>query len=493
MKKSLLSLCKRPAAVLAVAAVFCSTGIAQEAAAFRRFATKDGKTFHAAVTARTGTSVSFKLENGKPLTLRLTDLSDPDQQFLLRWTKFKDELMNNVEFARVTVKEMLELTGYQSFEFDIRGNHIFVEAEVGGKPMNLMVDTGAQSSVLHVEAAKEAGLNVGPFDQEIYGVAGKTKAAVTSGVNIKLGDVKVENRKLLAANLSEAGMDPKEAGGILGADFLREMDAVISYREGRMFLKPKGKADPAAKPGANAKVAAEFRRWSKADGTSFVAALDDKNEKEAIFRFNTGQTAPLPLEKLSESDRDVVAKWSKLRDNLAKNPEFATLTVKELLELRKWQSFKYRLSGNHILVDGSVGDTKATFLIDTGAFSGVFHIEFTQKAKLEMGPMDQEIRGIGGTAPAAITKCPILKMGDAVITNREMLSADLFKFSGGFGKNHDGIFGADFLRQLDGLISYKDGLMFLRPENSDKADESKDKPAEGKTEGAKPADAKEKP
>jgi hypothetical protein len=86
--------------------------------------------------------------------------------------------------------------------------------------------------------------------------------------------------------------------------------------------------------------------------------------------------------------------------------------------------------------------------------------------------MDQVIHGIGGTAPAALTKVPSLKMGDATIEGRTLLSADLFKdmnIPGGKG-DHDAIFGADFLRELDGVISYKEARIFLKPDNADKSD-----------------------
>ena len=449
------------------------TAWAETTASLRRFVGRDGKTFYAAVQSRTDTAVTFKMQNGATSTSRISDLSEPDQQFVRRWTKFKDELMNNAEFSKVTIKELLELRGYQSFEFDIRGNHIFVETEVNAKPMTLMVDTGAFSSVFHVEAAKAAGLEIGPMDQKIRGVAGDAPAAVTKVPSIKLGDVEVTNRKLLSADLSPAGINPDECGGILGADFLREMDAVISYREGRMFLKPNGAAASAEKK-TEPKALSEFRRWNMVDGKSFVAALTDKNEKEAIFRFQgKAQPSPLPLDRLVPADLDAVKNWSKLKDDLAKQKEFTSLTVKELLELRSYQSFEYRLDGNHVLVDGFVGDTKATFLIDTGAYGGCLHLEFTKRAKLEMGPMDQKIQGIGGTAPAAITKVPLLKMGEAVIKDRELLTTDLFRSedkNAPVKGNHDAIFGADFLRQLDAVINYKEGRMFLRPDNSDKAD-----------------------
>lgn len=174
--------------------------------------------------------------------------------------------------------------------------------------------------------------------------------------------------------------------------------------------------------------------------------------------------------KLSDTDRHLVEQWSKLRDDLAKRPEFRSLTVKELLELRNYQSFDYRLSGNQILVDGTIKEVKTRFLIDTGAHGCVVHLEFARKAGLEVGPLTDKIYGIGGEAPAARTKVPVMKLGEAVIENREVLSADLFKDAGtleGQGE-FDAIFGADFLRELDTVISYKENRMFLRPEISDK-------------------------
>ncbi len=456
---------------------------AQEASVYRRFSTRDGKSFYAVVVEKTPTSVTLKLQDGKKVTRTLRELADPDQNFVRKWTKFKDDLLNNSEFAKLTVKEMLELRGYQSFEFDIEGNHIYVEGQVNGKDMRFMVDTGADSSLIHAGSAEEAALEMGPFDVKIRGVGGVAMAAVTTVPSIKLGDAVIEKRKLLATDLFQKGKFQKTYDVIFGADFLRELDAVISYREGRMFLKPDNvnkvaapKEGGAAPAGA---VKAEFRRWTMADGKTFMAALTDKNETSAVYRFQDGRIAPLELAKLSDTDKHMVEGWSKLKDDLAKQPEFRTLTVKELLELRNYQSFDYRLSGNHILIDGTVKETKARFLIDTGAHGCVLHLGFAEKAGLEIGPMDQKIFGIGGEAPAANTQVPVMKIGDAVIENREVMTADLFKDTGaleGQG-DYDALFGADFLRELDTVISYKENRMFLRPEISDKADTAPDKPA----------------
>ena len=426
------------------------------------------------MTAKTNTSVTFQLQNGKTATQAIRLLSAPDGEFVRKWTKFKDDLLRNAEFSSITLKDLLTMRGYQGFEYEIEGNHIFVEGELSGKPARFMIDTGASTTLIHDGAAKELGLEMGPYDQKIYGVAGSQDAAITKVPSLRVGDALIENRKILATDLFKAGSGGgrmKQFDVIFGADFLRELDAVITYREGRIFLKPDNLKAPTGKP---VEVKDEFRRWTNTEGKTFQGALVDKDDTKgtATFRLSDKRTAVLAYDKLDETSRESISKWSKLRDDLAKNPEFKTLTVKELLDLRKYQSFEYRLEGNHILVTGAVGKMKANFLVDTGAGGLSLHLGFSKIAGLEMGPMDQIISGIGGDAPACITKVPELTLGDVVIRDREGLSADIFKndatASAGRG-NHDALFGADFMRQLDAVINYKEGRMFLKPDLSDAA------------------------
>ena len=458
----------RQVPVLLAAATLGLAGLASgdDAVALRRFSLRDGRSFQAAIVSKTDSSVTLKLQNGRTEVTPLALLSEPDRNHVNKWSAFKDALLKNAEFSKTTVQEVLEMRGYQTFEFEIEGNHIFVEGELNGKPQKFMIDTGAASSLLDLKAAEGAGLEIGPMTEKISGVAGEAPAAVVRVPSLKMGDAHITNRKLLAADIFDKIPGPRTYGAIFGGDFLRELNAVISYREGRMFLKVDNSA--AADKGAAAP-RQEFRRWTATDGRVMTAALDDRTETEATFRMQNGQRAKLPIDKLSADDQAVIAKWNPLKDKLAVNPEFNRLSVRELLELRGYQSLEYRLSGNHIVIDGEANGVKARFLMDTGAHGGVFHIDFAKTAKLDVGPMDQWIYGIGGKAPAAIVKVKTMKLGDAVIENREMLGADLLGQMKALGSSHDAIFGADFMRELDAVISYKEGRMFLRPSMGDKA------------------------
>jgi hypothetical protein len=102
-------------------------------------------------------------------------------------------------------------------------------------------------------------------------------------------------------------------------------------------------------------------------------------------------------------------------------------------------------------------------MIDTGAGSSVLHVEWAKETGCDVGPMDQTVFGIGGKAPAAITKVPVLTMGRAKFENRQLLSVDLFKQLGG-NRAYGAIFGADFMRETDAVITYREQKVFLQPD-----------------------------
>ena len=100
-----------------------------------------------------------------------------------------------------------------------------------------MIDTGADSSLLHVDAAKKFGCEVGPMDQFVWGIGGKAPAAVSMIAKLTMGEAVLTKRKVLATDLTR-GDEDTEMGyvGLFGADFMRELEAVITYTEDRIFL-----------------------------------------------------------------------------------------------------------------------------------------------------------------------------------------------------------------------------------------------------------------
>jgi len=427
---------------------------------FRTFTDAGGRKVEAILIDKNETEVMLKLRNGKPAKFAIAKLSPGDQEFVKGFDPAKDLFLKKC--TTLTVRQLLELRGYESFDFRIEGNHIHVSGEMNGKKTRFLVDTGAGSSVIHLEAAKAAQCEVGPMDQTIYGIAGTAPAALTQVKTIKLGESIINDQTLLSADLFEDHPEgvPKDFDAIFGADFLTRLDAVIDYKEYRMFLKPD--LSDATEVAPNADGDYDFRLFKGDDGKVYRGEVKAKTSSAVTLKLAMGKEIQLPVASLSEDDEEYLANWTPERDIFMR--KCRSLVVQDLLELRKYQSFEYERRGNHIFVDGELNGVKMPFMIDTGAGSTLLDVTAAKAAKCDIGAMDQRIRGIGGEAPAAITKVRKLQMGRALIENRTLLSADLFTHLGDNPqRDYGAIFGADFLRELSAVVNYRESRVFLRP------------------------------
>ncbi len=456
-------LLRRPRRLIAVsvlAALLPLTVSADDEQEFRTFTDDSGRQVKAILIDKNESTVMLKLQNGKNAKFEIAKLSAEDQEFVKGFDPAKDLFLKKC--TTLTVRELLELRGYESFDFRIEGNHIHVNGEMNGVKTRFLIDTGAHSSVIHIDAAKAAECEIGPMDQEIYGIGGKAPAALTEVKKIKLGESIINDQTLLSADLFEdhpAGV-PKDFDAIFGADFLSRLDAVIDYKEYRMFLKPDLSDAAVVDPNADGDL--DFRLFKGDDGKVYRGEVKTKTSSAVTLKLTTGKEVQLSINALSEDDEEYLANWSPERDIFMR--KCRSLVVQDLLELRKYQSFEYERRGNHIFVDGELNGVKMPFMIDTGAGSTLLDVTAAKEAKCDIGPMDQKIRGVGGEAPAAITKVRKIQMGRALIENRTLLSADLFLQLGeNPDRSYGAIFGADFLRELSAVVNYRESRVFLRP------------------------------
>ena len=148
----------------------------------------------------------------------------------------------------------------------------------------------------------------------------------------------------------------------------------------------------------------EYRDFVGSNGKTIQAILVDRSneKKKAVLKLKSGQRVVVDYDTLSEGDQEFVKEWSK--DRAVFLQQCQGLTVRELLELRGYESFKFKLDNNSMIVEGELNGNPAKFLIDTGAHSSVLHVQSAEKMGCRVGPMDQKIRGIGGEAPAAWTE-----------------------------------------------------------------------------------------
>jgi len=428
---------------------------------YRDFTSSGGKTIKALLIDKTEDTLTLKLPNGKTATLSYEKLSKEDQEYVKEWDKEKALFLTQCK--TLTIRELLEIRGYESFQFVIKGNHIFVEGELNGNKSQFMIDTGAGSTVLHIEAAKAKGCKVGPLDQKIFGIGGEAPAALTEVPEIRLGQAFIKDQVLLSADMfKDIPGARKEYDAILGAEFMSKMRAVISYKEGRIFFRPDliENDDEIEVPDVP-----EYRFFKTKDRKTYKGKISKKNATSIELDIeDQKKNLTLPLGRLTDEDQKYVTDWSPQREIFLR--QCRGLTVKDILELRKYQSFEYKRLGNHIFVDGTLNKKDTRFMIDTGAGSSVLDAKWAKDTGCQVGPMDQVVYGIGGKAPAAITQVPSLTMGKAKFENRQLLSVDLFKQLGGGGgaRAYGAIFGADFMRETDAVITYREKKVFLQPD-----------------------------
>lgn len=116
-----------------------------------------------------------------------------------------------------------------------------VEVEIDGKPVQLVLDTGASTTVLTQEAAKRLGLKEKEYGRiEIRDITG-TKLEIHHALTkrISLGKAWTENEPVMITKMPKGFFD-----GLLGIGTLADWDVRINPAEKTLTLLPGGKAKP---------------------------------------------------------------------------------------------------------------------------------------------------------------------------------------------------------------------------------------------------------
>jgi predicted aspartyl protease len=445
---------------LTLAALLVCGGLAQSVpnAEYRDFKGSNGKVIQAVLLEKMPSEVLLLLRNGQRSTIPLDRLSAEDQAYVAEWTKDKAVFIQKCR--GLAIRQLLELRGYESFEFRLENNSIFIDGKLNGKAARFLVDTGAGTSLLHAPFASSVGLEVGPMDEKIYGVSGEAPAAWTPVPTIQLGEAVFKDRRILATDLLKdkpPGAKSRE-DVILGADFMNKLDAVISYQDRRIFLRPDRSDQSDIKP-AKGEESLAFRLFKTKDGKTLRGKVIAKTPTSATLELVDGKKSHVFIDSFVKPDEEYLKGWSEAGALFLQYCQ--SLTINELLTLRKYQSFQFERRGNHIFVNGTLNDNKVTYMIDTGADSSLLHVTAAKKFGCDVGPMDKEVWGIGGKAPAGVTNIVKLTMGGTVLTNRKVLATDMVRRGEPDNLDYVGLFGADFMRELDAVITYTETRIFL--------------------------------
>lgn len=113
-----------------------------------------------------------------------------------------------------------------------RNGHFVTEAEINGRQVEIMVDTGATFVALSHEDAERAGIYLSPsdFTHSVGTANGRAKVAPVSLGRVSIGDITVRDVQAL---VSEPG---KLQTSLLGMSFLKRLSS-FEMRSGTLYLK----------------------------------------------------------------------------------------------------------------------------------------------------------------------------------------------------------------------------------------------------------------
>jgi predicted aspartyl protease len=145
----------------------------------------------------------------------------------------------------MSLADFLEATGYSRIPLSRNGvGHFEAGGTLAGRPIRVLIDTGAASTVVSLALAQEMGLRLTPLGPK-GGGAGAAQLDVSQlhDAELKLGDVKPGADVLYAMDLSHVnaalalkGTTPVDV--ILGVDVFQKQAAVIDYGSNSLYLRP---------------------------------------------------------------------------------------------------------------------------------------------------------------------------------------------------------------------------------------------------------------
>jgi len=122
--------------------------------------------------------------------------------------------------------------------------HFHTSGQLNGRPVAVLIDTGAASTVFSLALAQELGLTLQKAAHQGGGAgAARLDIYYAPDADLRLGDLRPRTQALMAVDLTHVnqalalkGQSPVEV--ILGADVFDAHRAVIDYGSSSLFLLP---------------------------------------------------------------------------------------------------------------------------------------------------------------------------------------------------------------------------------------------------------------
>jgi predicted aspartyl protease len=188
------------------------------------------------------------------------------------------------------------------------GGHVLVQVQVNGQPLNLVVDTGSNHTMLTERAAHALGLRFEAFPNSTgYMWGGFQLKNLVTADSLQLGKLSFDHSTMYV--IPDADMHTPGYDGLLGSDILARFDVDFDFANGKLnLIAPHPCSDKVAYWAEDSQVSRiPFRKQAsnipitdmRIDKIYFVASLDGKDELAVL---DTG--APITSLDLDVAERD---------------------------------------------------------------------------------------------------------------------------------------------------------------------------------------------
>jgi hypothetical protein len=142
------------------------------------------------------------------------------------------------------LSEFLKQAGFHQVPLQHSGvGHFHAAGTLNGRPVSVLIDTGASGTLIHLDLARELDLELQPLDCKGGGAGGaEIPVYCAPDAVLELVGVSPRPEKLIVMDLGHVnqalrsrGENPVEV--ILGVDVLDARSAIIDYGSNSLFLK----------------------------------------------------------------------------------------------------------------------------------------------------------------------------------------------------------------------------------------------------------------
>lgn len=175
-------------------------------------------------------ALGMKLEASDfPRTAEVAKPAEPQVRTIVKY--IERPVAEDAAPSRASAARSPRRSGYSVELRAGRNGHFEANAAINGRPVNVLVDTGATVVALTYEDARSAGLQIGANDFRHFGNTANGKARFASVMldDIRIGDIVVRN---VQASVSEPG---KLHVSLLGMSFLSRLR--MDMRPGQLVLE----------------------------------------------------------------------------------------------------------------------------------------------------------------------------------------------------------------------------------------------------------------